>query len=145
MIFEPSEINKIKLDGVVGLTSGCFDLIHRYHKIYFERCKAHCDFLIVGVDADELIQKFKNKTPIQFDSVRAEMVAALKYVDAVFILRNLNDFAEIARFSNKIFKNAPELYGQPIIGTEHAELVIIPDVQEFSSTTQTLEHIRKGS
>ena len=57
MIVEPKEIKFIKtLEGQrVGLTSGCFDLLHFYHLHYLLRCHALCDVLLVGVDLRILI------------------------------------------------------------------------------------------
>lgn len=50
MIITLNEFNLIQTrDKKIGLTSGCFDLIHYYHLRYLERCKANCDLLIVGV------------------------------------------------------------------------------------------------
>ena len=100
MIIRRNEVHKLDLtDKVVGLTSGCFDLLHFYHLRYLEKCRAQCDFLIVGVDSDMLIGKNKNKTPMIPEHHRMAMVDALKCVDAVFQMddiRNIEDFYPIA-------------------------------------------------
>ena len=70
------------------------------------------------------------------------MVAALKCVDAAFIMRNLGQLECGIRFAHKLFKNLPELYGKPIICSENCELVIIPDVEELTSTTQIVRNIQ---
>lgn len=142
MIILPSEIRNLALDGrVVGLTSGCFDLLHFHHLHYLERCKAECDFLIVGVDSDMLLQSFKQKDPCVPEYHRTAMVAALRCVDAAFTMRSLAQFQLVSGSAVKVFKNKPELYGQPIIGAAH-KLVLIPDVVETSSTTALVEKIR---
>jgi cytidyltransferase-like protein len=128
---------------VIGLTSGCFDLLHFYHLHYLERCRAECEFLIVGVDSDQLLTSFKNKAPCIPEYHRAAMVAALKCVDAVFIMRNLEQFQTMADFSRKIFKNHPTLYGKPIIGGAE-KLIVIPDVEEVQSTSAIVAKIRAG-
>ncbi len=142
MIILPTEFEFIKPVGTIGLTSGCFDLLPFYHLNYLERCRAECDYLIVGVDSDQLLFNFKSKNPCVPEYHRAAMVAALKCVDAVFIMRNLNQFQKASEFSHKIFKNLPELYGKPIIGAED-KLVVIPDITEVQSTTELVRKIQK--
>lgn len=144
MIIRRNEVHKLDLtDKVVGLTSGCFDLLHFYHLRYLEKCRAQCDFLIVGVDSDMLIGKNKNKTPMIPEHHRMAMVDALKCVDAVFQMddiRNIEDFYPIA---NKVFKNSPVIYGHKVeILSGDAELVIIPDIEEVYSTTALINKIR---
>lgn len=141
MIILPNEFEHLDLKGkVVGLTSGCFDLLHFYHLHYLERCRAECDFLIVGVDSDQMVQQFKNKSPVIPEYNRAAIVAALRCVKACFIMRHLSQFELAVSVSQKVFKNLPELYGQPIIGAD--KLVKIPDVDEITSTTGLVAKIR---
>ncbi|MBD5357342.1 MAG: adenylyltransferase/cytidyltransferase family protein [Bacteroides sp.] len=146
MIIRRNEIHKLDLDGkVVGVTSGCFDLLHFYHLRYLEKCKAQCDFLIVGVDSDTLVNRNKNKVPMIPEHHRIAMVDALKCVDAVFQMdeiKNIEDFYPIA---NKVFKNSDTIYGTKveINNSLTAELVIVPDIEEVYSTSELINKIRK--
>lgn len=145
MILEAQEIADLNLTGlVVGVTSGCFDTIHPYHLTYLERCRAECDVLFVGVDADAMVRQFKDKDPAFHEYARVRMVAALKVVTGAFILRNLGQFEVACVKAIKVFKNHPELYGKPIIGAgpDNCKLVVIPDIEELTSTTQIHERIR---
>jgi len=147
MILKIEELSKLNLAGkVVGVTSGCYDLLHFYHLHYFERCRAECDFLIVGVDSDQLLTHFKAKPATIPEYHRARMVEALRCVDAVFTLRNLAQLEEATKIAHKLFKNQPELYGQPIVmDTAQCELVVIPDIDEITSTSGIIEKIRAGT
>ncbi len=146
MIIRRNEIHKLDLENkVVGVTSGCFDLLHFYHLRYLEKCKAQCDFLIVGVDSDTLVNRNKNKVPMIPEHHRIAMVDALKCVDAVFQMdeiKNIEDFYPIA---NKVFKNSDTIYGKKveINNSLLAELVIIPDIEEVYSTSELINKIRK--
>ena len=67
----------------VGYTTGVFDLFHIGHLNILKRAKEMCDYLIVGVSTDELVESYKNKTPIIPYEERIDIVSAIKYVDEV--------------------------------------------------------------
>jgi len=67
----------------IGYTTGAYDLFHIGHLNIFKNAKKFCDYLIVGVSTDELIQKYKNKTPVIPFTERKEIVQSIKYVDKV--------------------------------------------------------------
>lgn len=66
-----------------GYTTGVFDMFHVGHLNILERAKAQCEYLIVGVSTDELVQEYKNKKPMIPFEERKRIVEAIKYVDAV--------------------------------------------------------------
>lgn len=78
---------------VIGYTTGVFDMFHVGHLNIIERAKAQCDYLIVGVSTDELVQHEKNKTPIIPFMDRCRIVNAIKYVDEVVPQIDKNKFA----------------------------------------------------
>lgn len=67
----------------VGYVPGVFDLFHTGHLRLIERCKARCEYLIVGVLTDELVKYYKGKAPIISCKDRMEIIAALSLVDEV--------------------------------------------------------------
>lgn len=68
---------------IIGYTSGVYDMFHIGHLNVIRRAKEKCDFLIVGVSTDEVVEKNKNKKPIISFEERAAIVEAIKYVDQV--------------------------------------------------------------
>lgn len=68
---------------VIGYTTGVYDLFHIGHLNILEKAKSMCDYLIVGVSTDELVQKERNKTPVIPFSERVEIVKSIRYVDKV--------------------------------------------------------------
>lgn len=67
----------------IGYTTGVFDLFHIGHLNILKRAKEQCEQLIVGVSTDELVEKYKRKTPIIPYEERIQIVKACRYVDQV--------------------------------------------------------------
>lgn len=75
---------------IIGYTTGVYDMFHIGHLNILEKAKSMCDYLIVGVSTDELVQKEKNKTPVISYAERAEIVGSIRYVDQVVPQENKN-------------------------------------------------------
>ncbi len=75
---------------IIGYTTGVYDMFHIGHLNIIKRAKEQCDFLIVGVSTDELVQKEKSKTPIIPFEDRCKIVEAIRYVDKVVPQYNKN-------------------------------------------------------
>lgn len=68
------------------LANGCFDLFHVGHIRYLAGAKSLGDVLIVGLNSDEQVRKLKgNNRPFMPETERAEIVAALRFVDFVTV------------------------------------------------------------
>jgi glycerol-3-phosphate cytidylyltransferase len=70
---------------VIGYTTGVYDMFHIGHLHLLKKAKHHCDYLIVGVSTDELVQEYKNKTPVIPFEHRLEIVSSLSCVDEVVV------------------------------------------------------------
>ncbi len=68
---------------IKGYTAGVYDMFHIGHLNVIKRAKEQCDFLIVGISTDEVVEQNKNKKPIIPFEERAAIVEAIKYVDKV--------------------------------------------------------------
>ncbi len=67
----------------IGLLMGVFDLFHIGHLRLIQRAKSRCDVLRVAVLSDDLVRKFKNKSPVIPLEERMEILGALRDVDEV--------------------------------------------------------------
>ena len=74
----------------IGYTQGTYDLFHIGHLNLLEHAKELCDFLIVGINSDELVKSYKNKNVHICAKDRARIVKALKVVDDVIITNTLD-------------------------------------------------------
>ena len=89
---------------IVGYTTGVYDMFHIGHLNILKRAKEQCDYLIVGVSTDELVQHDKNKTPIIPFADRCAIVESIKYVDQVVAQENKNKYEAWEKFHfNKMF------------------------------------------
>jgi rfaE bifunctional protein nucleotidyltransferase chain/domain len=87
-------------------TNGCFDILHVGHWRYLRAARALGDFLWVGINDDDSVRQLKGAgRPVNPAAERAEMLLALRVVDAVTI------FPEVraTRFLEAV---APEHYAK---------------------------------
>ncbi|QCX02277.1 glycerol-3-phosphate cytidylyltransferase [Aggregatimonas sangjinii] len=71
-------------------TSGCFDIFHYGHLNILVKSKELCNYLIVGVSTDELIEKEKGKRPIIPFEERVKVVQSIGLVDEVIAQTDKN-------------------------------------------------------
>lgn len=74
----------------VGYTQGVYDMFHIGHLNLINHAKKYCDYLIVGVNADELVQSYKHKMPVINQDERRVIVANIKAVDECIITTTLD-------------------------------------------------------
>ena len=71
---------------IIVTTNGSFDILHYAHIRLLEKARQEGDILIVLVNSDSSVRKFKgDKRPVIPERERAEMLAALESVDYVVI------------------------------------------------------------
>lgn len=86
-----------------GYTAGVYDMFHVGHLNVIKNAKALCDYLIVAVSTDVVVETAKHKKPIIPFEERAKIVEAIRYVDKVVPQESYDIDAKIkAAIENKI-------------------------------------------
>ena len=80
----------------VGFTCSTFDLLHAGHITMLSEAKAHCDYLICGLQTDPTIDRpgSKNK-PIQSLVERYIQLEAVKFVDEIIVYQTEKDLEDL--------------------------------------------------
>ncbi len=76
----------------IGYTDGVYDLFHVGHLNMIQAAKRQCEYLIVGVHGDDVVEGYKHYKPIINENERKRIVESIKGVDR----------AEINRFRDKL-------------------------------------------
>jgi D-beta-D-heptose 7-phosphate kinase/D-beta-D-heptose 1-phosphate adenosyltransferase len=134
----------------VVFTNGCFDLLHPGHIESLEAARALGDFLVVGINSDSSVRSLKGPSrPVLPEQERAEILANLECVDAVFIFPELTPRKVIATLLPDVLVKGGDWAGDQIVGREEVEAaggqVVRIDVVPGYSTTTILEKIRSLS
>ncbi|NOZ61449.1 MAG: HAD-IIIA family hydrolase [Calditrichaeota bacterium] len=133
----------------IGFTSGAFDLLHAGHVDYLEQARSMCDVLIVGVNSDESVKSYKGENrPLNSESHRARVVAALQCVDFVFIFNERRNAKNIELLQPDFYFKAgdyseSQLTSKAMVEKYGGKAVLIP-VRESVSTTQIIQKIAHG-
>jgi glycerol-3-phosphate cytidylyltransferase len=74
----------------IGYTQGVYDMFHIGHLNLINQAKTYCDYLIVGVNSDELVESYKHKKPVINQHDRMTIVSNIKAVDNCIIANTLD-------------------------------------------------------
>lgn len=87
---------------IIGYTQGTFDTLHYGHVRLLMNAKKYCDYLIVGVNSDKLVEEYKHVSTIIKENERKEIVEAIKFVNEVHIVDSLDKVSKVDQFKFNI-------------------------------------------
>ena len=142
-------LNSMTIKKNIGLTSGCFDILHEGHIANLKKCKQNCDVLFVCLSSDTQIKKLKGDLrPINNINDRINMLINFDFIDKI-ILYEETDYAletELDNIMNIInpttwFKGTD--YTKESIFKKHPYLknIKLIDLVEGKSTTNIINKI----
>jgi rfaE bifunctional protein nucleotidyltransferase chain/domain len=122
-------------------TNGCFDLLHVGHVRYLEASRSLGDFLVVAVNSDSSVSRIKGPSrPITPQAWRAEVIAALEFVDAVIIFEEETPLKLIDVLEPDVLVKGSDWEPDAIVGREKVEayggrVVRMPLVEGISTSS----------
>ena len=134
----------------IGLTCGCFDIIHDGHTKNLKTCKKNCDILAVCLSSDEQIKRLKGATrPINSITDRVSMLVNFDFIDLVILYDETNDILE-TELDNIMNIINPDIwfkgmdYTKDDIIRKHPRLkkVMLVDIIQGKSTTNIIKKIK---
>lgn len=137
-----------KSDGlVVGFTNGCFDLLHQGHIALLAEARSRCDRLIVGLNSDVSVKRLKGSTrPIQDETSRATVLAALSFVDGVIMFDQTTPLELIALIRPDVLIKGADYTLDQVVGRDIVEAyggkVSLVEIVPGVSTTRIVATIR---
>jgi cytidyltransferase-like protein len=76
----------------IVLIGGCFDVLHLGHIEFLKKAKAAGDYLVVTLEPDERLLKYKHRKSTHTQKERAYILSTIRFVDKVILLPVLNGF-----------------------------------------------------
>jgi D-beta-D-heptose 7-phosphate kinase/D-beta-D-heptose 1-phosphate adenosyltransferase len=131
----------------VGFTNGCFDLLHPGHVHLLEQCRAMCDRLIVGMNADASVSRLKGPTrPAQQEAARAAVLASLASVDLVCMFEEDTPLNILKLIRPDVLIKGADYTHDTVVGAREVESwggkVALAQLLPGHSTTATLARLR---
>ena len=133
----------------VVFTNGVFDLLHPGHVRYLQDAKKLGDVLIVAVNSDRSVRALgKNgNRPINPETERAEVIAALASVDAVVIFDEETPHEIVAALQPDVLVKGADWAEGTIVGADFVQarggkVVRIPLAEGYSTST-LIEKVRR--
>lgn len=126
---------------IIGYTQGTYDMFHVGHLNLLRNAKAQCDYLVVGVNSNELVEQYKHKRVIVPLEERMDIVGAIRYVDRVIRCDTLDKIVAYNEVHfNRLFigddwkGNARWEETGRIMDELGVQLIYLPHTQGISST-----------
>tara|TARA_B100000900_G_scaffold415939_1_gene448008 strand:+ start:6256 stop:6696 length:441 start_codon:yes stop_codon:yes gene_type:complete len=124
----------------LGVTNGCFDLLHKGHLYSLEQAKKYCKILIVLLNSDSSVKKIKGKNrPIQNQQIRKKRLLKTRYVDKVIIFEETTPLKKIKLIKpNVIFKGLEyknkSISGKIFLEKNGGKVILLKRLKKISTT-----------
>ena len=106
----------------IGVSNGCFDLLHKGHLYSLKQSKKFCDKLIILLNSDSSVKKLKGVgRPIQNVQLRKRNLLKSKYVDYVIIFNDLTPFKLIKKLKPDYLFKGSDYMNKKIVGKKYVK------------------------
>ena len=117
----------------IVFTNGCFDILHLGHVDYLEKARALGDKLVLGLNTDDSVSRFKGpERPIQDQNSRAHILASLQFIDLVVFFNEDTPKDLISDLIPDVLVKGSDYLAENIVGADVVKkaggVVKFPDV-----------------
>lgn len=132
----------------VVFTNGCFDILHLGHVDYLEKARNLGDRLVLGLNTDSSVGRFKGADrPIQDEKSRARVISSLQFVDLVVLFDEDTPKELISALVPDVLVKGSDYLAENIVGADvvkkaGGEVKTIDFVAGYS-TSKVIEKIKK--
>jgi len=129
-----------KQNKIIITTNGVFDILHLGHIKYLQEAKKLGDVLIVAINSDDSVKQIKGpERPINSEQSRAEVLAALSFVDYIIIFNETDPVKILSEIKPTIHVkggdyNIDEIIEKDIVEKNNGKIVLIPEIKGYSTT-----------
>ena len=132
---------------VVGLTNGCFDVLHPGHVALLAQARGECDRLIVALNTDASVRRLKGSTrPVNRLDARAEVIAAVRYVDCVIAFDEDTPIELIRELLPNVLVKGADYTVDRVVGADLVQAaggrVVLANLVSGQSTTATITRMQ---
>jgi rfaE bifunctional protein nucleotidyltransferase chain/domain len=132
----------------VVFTNGCFDIIHLGHVDYLEKARNLGDKLVLGLNTDDSVSRFKGPDrPLQDELSRARVLASFQFIDLVVLFNEDTPLTLISELLPDILVKGSDYLTENIVGADvvkrNGGVVKTIDFVSGYSTTRIVEKIKK--
>lgn len=132
----------------IAFTNGCFDILHVGHVRYLREAKNKADVLILALNSDSSVRALKGEMrPLTPEKERAEILAALEFIDFITIFSELTPLELIDYLRPDILIKGGDWPEDKVVGRDSVKkwggtVIIIPEVKG-KSTTNIVKKIKE--
>ena len=130
----------------VGYTQGVYDMFHIGHLNLIKNAKARCKKLIVGVNTDALVEKYKSHKTVIPEDERVEIVKNIKDVDEAILVETLDKMVLYRKLLFDVIFIGDDWKGnarwektEKQLATHGVDVVFLPYTHNISSTILRME------
>ena len=145
----PRQIAEWRRRGLrIGLTNGCFDLIHPGHVHLLAQAQGACDRLAVALNTDASVRRLKGpERPIQHETARATVLSSLASVDLVVLFAGETPLSLIEAIRPDILVKGADYSPDQVVGADivrrNGGRVLLVDLLPDQGTSATIARVRE--
>ena len=125
----------------IVFANGCFDILHPGHISLLGQCREYGEHVVVGLNSDASVSRLKGSSrPVNSQSARAIVLAALETVDAVVVFDQDTPLEIISQIKPDVLVKGGDYQLSQIVGADLVKgyggrVKIVPLVEGYSTTS----------